>query len=117
MEQRCSTKNTDILHRVYAEDTIRTKRRALTLQERMVVVAEMKLDIDTACLADYIEIIKGIRVIFITINVATDLDLANGSTGVIEVLDAGEEPMVPHQLRKMQANRDFTGTIPIFPCE
>ena len=65
--------------------------QALTFNEK-VKVASMKME-DTAHLPDYIELAVGMKCM-VTFNVATDVNLVNGSIGMIKdiFLDPREEP-------------------------
>lgn len=85
-----SAKTGNYLYVVDAEDTVGNEREPANMEQK-VTIAGMKID-DTKRLTNRIEVCIGMLVM-VTLNLATEADLANGSRGIIEdiVLDPREE--------------------------
>lgn len=80
----------EVLYVVDAEDAAGKERRSLTSKEQLIV-AQMDVA-DTARLEMQVEMAIGMETM-VTLNIATDASLANGSRGIIKdiVLDPREE--------------------------
>lgn len=86
----------NILYQVTAEDTAdKSNPRCCTMREKLLI-ARKKVT-DTGRLAQRVELAVGMQVM-VTLNLATEADLANGSCGTVEciVLDSREPPLQVH---------------------
>jgi len=142
LRKHCA-ETSNILYVVDAEDSVGNDRRPLNMEQKVIVAATPPEDkkpgqMTTKKLRHRLELAVGMKVM-VTLNLATEADLANGSRGVIEDIvldprerllreDVGEDGVAwlhyPPAMILFRPDHEFEpfpgldeGLVPIFPSE